>query len=92
MAKWIKTNGETVEVQPENGRDFSLAELYRYTNGGPIEIVRPDSNRDMDHFIVTNEEGKITGLPPNILATLIYNNPFDSIVGDILLCDAEEVQ
>lgn len=38
MAKWIKTNGEIVEVQPKNGTDYSLEELQGFV-GGYIEII-----------------------------------------------------
>ena len=89
MAKFIKSDGTTTEVKPENGSDFGLQELYRYTNGGPIEIVRA---YDGQSIIVLNEEGKMKDLPINNIATMLYGNPYDYIVGDVLLCKNGEVR
>jgi hypothetical protein len=89
MALWIKPDGTKTEVKPENGSDFNLQEMYRYTNGGPIEIVRACDGQSL---IVLNEEGKLKDLPYNNIATMLYGNPYDAIVGDVLLCDTEEVK
>jgi hypothetical protein len=89
MAKSIKVDGTITEVVPENGSDFKLEELYRYTDGGPIEIVRAADGKSI---IVLNEEGKIKGLPYNNIATMLYGNPNDFIVGSVLLCADDEVQ
>jgi hypothetical protein len=29
MAQWIKTDGTVIEVEPENGKNFSLDEVKR---------------------------------------------------------------
>lgn len=56
-------------------------EFYQEIVGGPIEIVRCfDKN-----VMVINDEGKIRGLKRNGLATLYYNNPFDEIVGTVVI-------
>lgn len=36
-------------------------------------------------FLVVNEEGKLHGLPSNLLATLVYG--LEAIVGDALVCE-----
>lgn len=79
----IKATGDVQVVDPENGTDFTLEELQGFV-GGNIEIVRvPD---DSDRIIILNEEGKLDGLPINMKATDLYQNPYDVIVGDVLVC------
>lgn len=90
MAQIIKTNGETIDVEPKNGKDFKLRELQAIVDGY-IEIVRLPN----DKIMVVNEEGKLRGLEPNVEATRIYYNVFgytDIIVGDVLICDANQVE
>ena len=91
-AKWLKANGDVVEVTPKNGRDFQLDELKRFV-GGFIEIVRINDKQIM----VVNEEGKLNGLPYNSLATealiLAHQGRVDDyIVGNVLLCDNDMVK
>ena len=72
----IYPNG-TMEIR--NKQD-SL-EFYQEIVGGTIEIVRCfDKN-----VMVINDEGKIRGLKRNGLATLYYGNPFDEIVGTVVI-------
>ncbi len=85
MAKWIKTSGEIVDVQPKNGTDFSLNELQGFV-GGYIEVVGLDDGK----LMVVNEEGKINGLCINSEATLLSR--YDIIVGDVLVCDSREIR
>ena len=84
MGTWIKANGETTEVQPKNGTDYSLNELQGFV-GGFVEIVRIDDDRIM----VVNEEGKLYGLQVNEKASKLYKH--DVIVGDVLVCNSNEV-
>ena len=87
MATLIKTNGEETNVTPQNKTDFKLDELQNYV-GGIIEIVRTKDNKMM----VINEEGKINELPMNEKATDLYiHSDFDFIVGDVLICDENEI-
>lgn len=78
-------------VEPENGKDFSLKELQGFV-GGHIEIVPLTKDR----LMVVNEEGKLKGLPLNLVATEIYNNESfcatDTIVGNALVCKRSEVK
>jgi len=87
MAKWIKANGEVIEVSPKDkGKTFSLKELKEYV-GGWIECVYLNRRQVM----VVNEEGKLLNLPYNAIATATYQlatQPNDDfIVGDALLCE-----
>lgn len=90
MAQIIKTNGETIDVKPKNGKDFKLRELQAIVDGY-IEIVWLPN----DKIMVVNEDGKLRGLETNVEATRIYYNVFgytDIIVGDVLICDANQVE
>ena len=87
MATLIKTNGEELNVSPKNEKDFSLDELQKFV-GGLIEVVRTKDNKIM----VINEEGKVNELPINDKATDLYRyNEFDFIVGDVLICNENEI-
>lgn len=81
-------------VKPKRGQ-FTLEELQGYV-GGMIEISSFPDGR----FMVSNEEGKLLGLPVNVEATMIYREAWrehsswaagDVVVGDVLLCEAGEV-
>lgn len=87
MAKWMKTDGEVVDVTPKNdGCVFALEELKEYV-GGWIECIFLNHHQVM----VINEEGKLLGLPFNTTATAAYQLAFqttqDYIVGNALLCE-----
>lgn len=91
MAKLYKTNGEIVEVEPENGSDFSLEELQLFVDGY-IEVAYLDNEK----VIVINEEGKIKNLPFNENATAEYNRAMkcraDYIAGDALICGHNQIK
>jgi hypothetical protein len=89
IAKLIKPNGEVIPVEPENGTDFSLEEMNEYV-GGYIEIVHPPSQQGA--IMVINEEGKLKGLPFNLLATMTAHLSGDHIVGNALLCHPSQVK
>lgn len=85
MATIIRTNGKKEDVRPKNGTDFTLEEL-REIVGGDIEIVPLTDNKIM----VVNEEGKIYHLPVNMQATHLHG--YEIIVGDVLVCDSNQVK
>lgn len=90
-AQIIYADGRVLPASPKNGTDFSLEELQKAV-GGYIEIIDLRNGQIM----VVNEEGKIKGLPVNIIATEAYNMRFqpisDVIVGDVLLCEKDMVK
>ena len=90
MAQIIKTTGEVIEVTPKNGTDFSLEELQTIV-GGWIEIVNLRDGR----LLCLDEEGKLKGKERNHVATDIYRQAFpqckDFIVGDVLLCNEDQI-
>lgn len=98
MAKIYKTNGEVIEVSPKNGKTFELEELqaivehkvddvsYHY-----IEIINLRDGR----LMVLNEEGKLIGAPMNNNATDIFVQSFgvfDIVVGNVLVCNDNEIE
>lgn len=90
IALIYKANGEREAVSPKNGKDFKLEQLQKIV-GGHIEI----SQISEDEIMVSNEEGKLLGLPYNQDATYLYQNRFgaiDFIVGDVLVCKKNEVK
>lgn len=90
MAKIYKANGEVLDIEPKNGRDFQLEELQAIV-GGLIQIIEISDTEIM----VINEEGKLENLPLNEQATAIYQKQVyegDFIVGDVLICKDEEVR
>lgn len=83
-------NGDTKNVNPKNGTDFSLEELQGFV-GGHIEIVRLGHGEIM----VVNEEGKLQNLPVNETATIFYRfkrGINDNIVGTVLVCHTSMVK
>lgn len=91
MAKLIKTNGEEIEISPENGTDFSLKELYNYVDGY-IEVV---NLRSENNIMIVNEEGAINGMPVNHKASMIYSKEFNvnqRIYGDVVICKYDMVK
>lgn len=87
-AKVIRVNGETEEVEPENGSDFQLEEVKRLIGCEWIEVVRLADRR----LMVMDEEGKLLRKRCNVKATEMYNHPYDVIVGDVLVCDADQLR
>jgi hypothetical protein len=90
MSTWIQADGTIEEVQPNNGSTYSLKELHAFV-GGYIELVYLPDGR----LMVLNEEGKMNDLPFNSLATALYNphSAFqDYIVGDVLVCQQNEIE
>ncbi len=88
MAKWMKADGTTEAVAPKNGESFKLKELQAFV-GGSIEIAYPRSRRYWGQILVCNEEGLLrSDFVVNAEATRIMGSP---LVGDVLLCNDEEV-
>ena len=90
MAQIIKSNGETKTVEPKNGTDFKLEELQAIV-GGYIQIAYL---RD-DEIMVMDDEGKLKEKDLNLQASLRNRrdvNPYDSVVGDVLICKTNQVK
>lgn len=87
MAKLIRANGEVVEIEPKDKDSFTLDEMQGYVNGW-IEVVYLASGDVM----VVNEEGKLNGLPINEIATAVYGNIHDTIVGDVMIINRNQIK
>lgn len=104
MAQWIKTDGSTQEVEPANGKAFTLEELQAFVQGTgqngwdskTITMVTFPSGK----ILVANDNGKLIGLPYNREASLLWQEEFpiedyphnnDGIlVGNVLVCTKEQ--
>jgi hypothetical protein len=84
--KLLKADG-TVQDYPPAARKYTLQEMQAAV-GGYIEIVRLGSGR---YLMVINEEGKLQGLPRNRLASILYANANDHIVGNALVCRNRDI-
>lgn len=87
MATIIKANGSTQDIEPKNGSDFQLEELQKIV-GGYIEILYLNDGR----LMVCNEEGKLNRLPYNEKATRLFGLSYDYVVGDVLVCDNNQIK
>lgn len=106
MAVLLRTDDKAQVVHPKNGDKFTLDELQGYVEGY-IEVVYPTPGifvlagveegrttiveAQKGSTLWVNEEGKLNGLPVNKLATMVYGNPNDVVVGPALLCGESEV-
>ena len=82
-------DGTKVSVTPKNNTDFSVEELNEFVEGH-FEFVRLSKSQ----LMVVNEEGKILGLPYNPWATMCCRMAGikDVIVGNVLICNADQVR
>lgn len=83
MAQLIKSNGETIEITPKNGKDFKWEELYKMI-GGYIEIIRVGNG----NILVVDEEGKVKCCPINIAASHLAGQV---VVGDVVFCADDQI-
>lgn len=87
MATIIKTSGEIIECEPENKKDFSLKELQSIV-GGYIELINLKDGK----LMIVNEEGLINLLPRNKKASEMIDGFFGFIVGDVLICEFNQIK
>ena len=95
MASWIKADGKTVDLLPENGTRFTLKELQEAV-GGTVDIIYLPGGEIM----AVNDNGKLEGLPMNDEATDIWKRAFplekypmnndQLVVGDVLFFEVGE--
>ena len=84
MAIRIEPDGSMVDVFPEDGQSFTLAELQAHV-GGYIEAVNTLMETEMNGYtiqiIYVNEEGLLLDLEHNLKASMIVGR---NIVGNAL--------
>lgn len=78
------TPGGGAEVKNDGEGDKPTLKFLQKCVGGWIEhVITNRLPSDID--IYCNEEGKLYGLPYNHVGTLLYNNPYDCIVGTAVI-------
>lgn len=89
MAILYKQNGEVIkDIEPKNGKRFTLEELYKLLDCDTVERVFIDGTKVI---MIVDENGKLKQRPVNEPGTMIYHrrermNPWDWIAGDALVC------
>ena len=97
QAKWLKADGTCVPISPADGHHFVLEELQRMV-GGLVQIIQPPGSSGA--VMVINDEGKLEGLPLNVLASRMWQEGCedgsprddDEIVGDAVLCHTSQIE
>ena len=93
-AKLLKASGEVMEIEPKNGTDFKLDELYKHLNCSLIEVV----NLNQDDIMIVDDEGKLTSNNVvNVNATkLAQENQaiifWDYIAGNAIVCNRKMIR
>lgn len=96
MATLIRADGSVKEINPKDGKKWSLPELRSYLGGIEqiftgkrettdvlVELVRVQNNQ----FLIVDEEGLMKELPYNDAASKVAHRP---IVGNAILLKGEE--
>ena len=97
-ATLIQTNGQHTQIEPLNGKTFTLKEMQAYVKG-LVEIVPLPDDKSI---LICNEEGKLDGLPVNVAATEYWKKMYpiskypinndELVVGDVMVCDSAMVE
>lgn len=93
MALLITPNGEETKIEPENGKNFTLQELYKLIDCQLVQICEADKK---DQILIFDEEFLFKHEPVlNHIATgrmASYMKPFthSMICGNAVLCDSKQ--
>lgn len=90
----IQTDGTEITMNPRNGTDFQLEELYELLKCELIEICLCQASGQIaranrDYILIIDEEGKLKNRERNDKATEWYSSPVDVIVGPAILCHTD---
>ena len=90
MASILTVIGEMIEM----GHNPSLDAMQKAVDGYIEYVPIPADLATITGFtyLYCNEEGKLMGKPPNMIATMMAfgDTPHDIIVGDVVLCKPNE--
>ena len=89
-ARLYSVGGTIKKIEPQNGKTFSLEEMQDFVEGY-VEVI----NMGPKKFTIVNEEGKISGLPVNFMATELHKKQkgyHELIVGNVIVCDKSYVK
>ena len=105
MAVRIDDMGVCTLVEPENGTDYQLDELYDIIGCQTIEVCNVKIKGTIivmvgnepfklhgEYLMIMDEDGKRKYLTKNAAASFIYHRNDDYIVGTVLLCRQEELR
>lgn len=93
-AKLLKVSGEVMEIEPKNGTDFKLDELYKHLQCSLVDVI----NLNQDDIMVVDDEGKLKANNViNVNATMLAQENqaiifWDYIVGDAIVCNRKMVR
>ena len=82
MARIIRVDGEVIEVEPANGREFTLAEMEKLV-GGEVDVIRTD----MDASMAVDGNARAKGLDLNRRASVMAGQ---FVIGPAVLLDRRE--
>lgn len=89
MAIIIKLNGEIEDVEPSNGKVFTLEELQQVV-GGYVEIVPINAGEYAGMLMLVDEEGMLKeDAQVNIEASKIAGM---QIVGQVIIIDRDQIE
>jgi len=73
-------------IHPESGKHFGLKELQKAVGGYIQTYPMPKTkSREIKRIMIMNEEGRLHGLPKNVVASAAFG-PEGDIVGDVVIC------
>ena len=92
-AKLLKASGEVMEIEPKNGTDFKLDELYKHLQCSLVEVI----NLNQNDIMVVDDEGKWASKVINVNATKCAQENqaiifWDYIVGDAIVCNRKMIR
>ena len=92
-AKLLKVSGEVMEIEPKNGTDFTLDELYEHLQCSLVEVI----NLNQDDIMVVEEEGKWASNVVNVNATVLAQEnraitSWDYIAGNAIVCNRQMIR
>ena len=93
-AKLLKASGEVMEIEPKNGTNFTLDELYEHLSRSLFEVI----NLNQDDIMVVDEEGKWTSNNViNVNATVLAQEnqaitSWDYIAGNAIVCNRKMIR
>ena len=93
-AKLLKASGEVMEIEPKNGTDFKLDELYTHLQCSLVEVI----NINQDDIMVVDGEGKwASNNVVNVNATVLAQENraivfWDYVAGDAIVCNRKMIR
>lgn len=93
-AKLLKASGEVLEIEPKNGTDFKLDELYKHLQCRLVQII----HLNRGDIMVVDDEGKLaSNNVVNVNATMLAQEnqaitSWDYIAGNAIVCNRKMIR